>query len=523
MPTAFHSTCDISTCSPHVLRFLKVRIHVELIVSRTVGLGVLAYFVMELSLERISVLLTHLPPYTLPTIHITGTNGKGSVSSFVASILQASGFTVGRFNSPHLVSVLDSIIINGEPASPDLYNGARRMVEDVDSKFDVAATSFELLTATALMIFESAKPDIIILEVGMGGRTDATNVISDDCILVSALTSVDLDHQKFLGETVGEIATQKAGIARRGRPFVIGPQKHPEVLGSVRTVIENVGADLVHADAAIVRPVVDEPVTPSPSPFHASALRPISLFLPYFSDLIDAQLPLHGDHQLDNLGVAGGIISSLLSHPSSIHRLPFQSKITPSTIAAGVRSTTWIGRLSFHDVPLSRLCPQRVTTDSPEETLTVLVDGAHNPSSASVLASYMSRLFESANSEDLKLVFLLALSHSPPKTPLQTLSPLLSFKRPTNMRIRVSAAALEFTPVEGMPWVRPVPCEVIREAIRDIDGDINVWIPKDEEQSSVANALLWAHGEEKVNSGNALVCLAGSLYLVADFYRLYIG
>lgn len=480
--------------------------------------------VMELSLERISVLLTHLPRYTLPTIHITGTNGKGSVSSFVTSILQASGFTVGRFNSPHLVSVLDSIVINGEPASPDLYNGARRMVEDVDAEFGVAASSFELLSAAALMVFESAKPDIVILEVGMGGLTDATNAIPDDCVLVSALTSVDLDHQKFLGETVGEIATQKAGIARRGRPFVIGPQKHPEVLGSVRTVIENVGADLVYADAAVVRTwlaVVDGPPEPvrstSPLPIHATTLRPISLFLPYFADPIDAQLPLHGDHQLDNLGVAGSIISSLLSHPSSIHRLPFQSKITPSTIAAGVRSTSWIGRLSFHDVPLSRLRPPGVGL---EETLAVLVDGAHNPSSASALAAYMSRLFESANSEDLKLVFLLALSHSPPKTPLQTLSPLLSFKRPTNVRISVSAAALEFTPVEGMPWVQPVPSEEIREAIRDIDGDTKLWIPKDGERASVANALLWAHEEEKVHKGNGLVCLAGSLYLVADFYRL---
>ncbi|KAI9465453.1 Mur ligase [Lactarius psammicola] len=485
---------------------------------------------MELSLERISVLLTHLPRYTLPTVHITGTNGKGSVSSFVASILQASGFTVGRFNSPHLVSVLDSIVVNGEPASPDLYNGVRRMVEDIDSEFDVTATSFELLTATALMLFESAKPDIVILEVGMGGRTDATNAISDECVLVSALTSVDLDHQKFLGGTVGEIATQKAGIARRGRPFVIGPQKHPEVLDSVRTVIENVGADLVYADAAIVRTwlvAVDGPpesvTSRSPLPLHATTLRPISLSLPFFTDPIHAQLQLHGDHQLDNLGVAGSIISSLLSHPSSIHRLPFQSKITPSTIAAGVRSTSWIGRLSLHDVPLSRLRPARVGTDGLEETLAVLVDGAHNPSSASALASYMSRLFESANSEDLKLVFILALSHSPPKTPLQTLSPLLSFKRPSNMRISVSAAALEFTPVEGMPWVQPVPSEEIREVIREIDGDINLWIPKDGERSSIANALMWAHEEEKVNRGNGLVCLAGSLYLVADFYRLFFG
>ena len=478
---------------------------------------------MDLSPERIRNLLTRLPRYTLPTIHITGTNGKGSVSSFVASILQTSGFTVGRFNSPHLVSVLDSIVINGDPISPDLYKDARRMVEDIDWEFGIGATSFELLTATALMLFESAKPDVIIIEVGMGGLTDATNAIYDDCILVSALTSVDLDHQKFLGETVGEIATQKAGIARKGRPFVIGPQKHPEVLDSVRTVIEKIGADLVYADAAILRPAVvdgpSEPVTStSPLPFHAT-LRPISLFLPCFPDPIDAQLPLHGDHQLDNLGVAGGIISSLLNHPSGIHRLPFQSKITPSTIAAGVRSTSWKGRLSFHDVPLSRLRRPGVGTDALEETLTVLVDGAHNPASASALASYMSRLFESANSGDLKLVFLLALSHSPPKTPMQTLSPLLSFKRPTNVRISVSAAALEFTPVEGMPWVQPVPSEEIRKVIREIDGDINLWIPKDGERTSVVNALLWAHEERKVHRGNGLVCVAGSLYVVADFYR----
>ena len=95
------------------------------------------------------------------------------------------------------------------------------------------------------MVFESAKLDVVILEVGMGGRTDATNAISDDCILVSSLTAVDLDHQKFLGDTVGEIAGQKAGIARKGRPFVVGPQKYPDVMDSVKAVVETAGADLM--------------------------------------------------------------------------------------------------------------------------------------------------------------------------------------------------------------------------------------------------------------------------------------
>ena len=484
---------------------------------------------MDLSLERIKVLLAHLPQYTLPTIHITGTNGKGSVSSFVASILQTSGFTVGRFNSPHLISVLDSIIINGESVALNLYNDARRVVEGVDVQVKIGATSFELLTATALMVFESAKLDVVVLEVGMGGRTDATNAISDDCILVSSLTAVDLDHQKFLGDTVGEIATQKAGTARKGRPFVVGPQKYPDVMDSVRAVVETAGADLICAHPAVSRmwdEAADGPITSSSSslPFHPAAVRPVSLSLSCFPGRIHTQLPLHGDHQLDNLGVAIGIISSLLTHSSCVHRLPFRSKITPSTVAAGVRSTTWAGRLSFHDVPLSKLrLHDDSGTEDPDESLVVLVDGAHNPSSASVLASYISHLLRSTpigDSEELNVSFIVALSHSPPKTPSQTLSPLLSFDRPRDVKINVSAATLEFTPVEGMPWVHPVPSSEIRDVIKDIDRDISLWTHGEGEQVNVNDALLWAHGEQKKWGGKGFVCLAGSLYIVADFYRL---
>jgi folylpolyglutamate synthase len=348
---------------------------------------------------------------------------------------------------------------------------------------------------------------------------------------VSALTAVDLDHQKFLGDTVDAISTQKAGIARKGRPFIIGPQKYPDVMVSVRAVVEEVGADLVCAHPAITRmwdEDMDGPAEPdvtSSSPLRPPAVRPVSLSLPCFPDPILAQLPLHGDHQLDNLGVASNIISSLLTHPSGTHRLPFQSKITPGTIAAGVRSTTWAGRLSFHNVPLSRLCLPGSGTKDHDESLVVLVDGAHNPASASVLASYLSHFLQSTlvgGSEELNLSFVLALSHSPPKTPLQTLSRLLSFKKPTNVKINVRAAALEFTPVDGMPWVLPVPSSEIRDVIRVIDDDISLWTPRDGERESVANALLWAHEEQLKHGEKGFVCIAGSLYLVADFYREYL-
>jgi len=165
-------------------------------------------------------------------------------------------------------------------------------------------------------------------------------------------------------------------------------------------------------------------------------------------------------------------------------------------------------------------------TEDTDESLLVLVDGAHNPASASVLASYISGVLESASasliedSEGLNLTFILALSHSPPKTPSQTLSPLLSFRRPSNVKINVSAAALEFTPVEGMPWVHPVPSSEIREVIRGIDRNIKLWNAGKGERENVMNALLWAHNEHKLQGGRGFVCLAGSLYLAADFYRL---
>ncbi|KAI0269876.1 Mur ligase [Gloeopeniophorella convolvens] len=485
---------------------------------------------MDLSLERIRLLLSHLPRYSRPTIHIAGTNGKGSVSAFVASILQTSGFTVGKFNSPHLVSVLDCITVDGEPVSAASYDRARKIVEDANAEHGIGATSFELLTATALTVLEAAKVDVVILEVGMGGRADATNAILDECVLVSALTAVDLDHQKFLGNNVGEIAMQKAGIARKGRPFVVGPQKHTQVFDAVKVAVEKAGADLVYALPAATREWDDavdgplQPITPGfPSSLHPTPMRPVSLSLPSFPQPVLAQLPLQGDHQLDNLGVAASIVSTLLLRSSDAHPLPFRQRITPDTVAAGARSTSWAGRLSFHDVPLSRLYPPGIAPEDTKGSLVVLADGAHNPASSTALAAYISHLLERAvagGTLDLDLTFVLALSHSPPKTPLQTLTPLLLFTRPAGVQVTVNVAATEFTPVAGMPWVKNVPRAEIHEAVRLIDSGVNLWVTDDGTQTDVANALLWAHRQQQAHARKGLIIVAGSLYLVADFYRM---
>ena len=179
---------------------------------------------IDLSLDRLRILISHMPPYTRPTCHIAGTNGKGSVSALVSSILQSSTppLKVGRYNSPHLASIYDCITIDNIPISLALYNAAHAEVTEKDLENGTRLSSFEILTLSALMVFEREKVDVAVVEVGMGGRLDATNIIPDRFILVSALTAVDLDHQFFLGDTVAKIAFEKAGIARKKRPFVLG-------------------------------------------------------------------------------------------------------------------------------------------------------------------------------------------------------------------------------------------------------------------------------------------------------------
>ncbi|KAI0051116.1 Mur ligase [Auriscalpium vulgare] len=455
---------------------------------------------IDLSLRRVAHLLSHLPPYTRPTVHIAGTNGKGSVSALTSSILLESSFSVGRFNSPHLVSIYDSIVINGKPVDAESYWQARHAVEHADTLHGVGATSFELLTSTALLVFERAAVEVVVLEVGMGGRLDATNAIADDVVLASALTAVDLDHQNFLGDTVHQIAQEKAGIARRGVPFVLGPQKFPEVIQSVKQAVAVAGADLILATAAtksLGDPSLDDEGTSSDN------------------------LPLYGEHQLDNLGVAAGIVDALRIHPSSFRKGFGRDRISSSTVAAGIRNTTWPGRLSFHDIPASMFHAAPGT-----QPPLLLADGAHNASSSTTLASYLSHLLTQPTMQTIHITFILALSHSPPKSPLQTLSPLFAFSRPPGVEVSVDVAVLKFTtPVDGMPWLRPVPPSDLQEVVKELLPAAEIWSKPDEEDPRDAHlyqALRWACGKPGGgrDSTRRLIVVAGSLYLVADLYRL---
>ena len=435
---------------------------------------------IDLSLNRIRALAARLPPYTRPTIHIAGTNGKGSVAAMVSSVLRESGLRVGRFNSPHLVHVWDSIDLCGRAVSPEQYERVRKEVEEANE--GIGASSFEVLTGTALKLFEDEKVDVVVLEVGMGGRLDATNVIPDDAVAVSVITSVGLDHMQWLGDTVEAIAKEKAGITRKAGTVVLGPQLHSNVKSIVSSVAEELGSTVVDAISSVhlTELLCSDPKALPPPP------REVIYRSKQFREEITLYFSLHGAHQLENLATSLTTVECLVESGGSSWK-----SITPMTIANGIRKVQWPGRLSWHDYRGHRL----------------LGDGAHNEGSATALRQYLDSLPTLANSPR---TFVVSLSHSPPKTARSVLEPLL---RPGD-----SIALTGFSPVVGMPWVRPVSVEELLSVSQElvgVDGTATSFCGAEGSPLEyLRQALEWA-----TNQSN-LVIVSGSLYLVADLYRV---
>lgn len=435
---------------------------------------------IDLSLNRIRALAARLPRYTRPTIHIAGTNGKGSVAAIVSSVLRESGLRVGRFNSPHLVHVWDCIDLYGRAVSPEQYEQVRKEVEEANE--DIGASSFEVVTGIALKLFEDEKVDAVVLEVGMGGRLDATNVIPDDAVAVSVITSIGLDHMRWLGDTVEAIAKEKAGIVRKAGTVVLGPQPHPNVKSVVSDIVEELGATLV--DVSSLLRLTELPCSNAralPPPPRETIWRS-----GHFKEDIALQFSLHGAHQLDNLVTSLTAVEYLVESSG----LSWKS-ITPATISNGIKNVRWPGRLSWHDY----------------RGLSILVDGAHNEGSAIALRQYLDSLPILANSPR---TFVVSLSHSPPKTTRSVLEPLLQ----PGDRIALTG----FSPVVGMPWVTPVSVEELLSVSQEIVGTegtvASFYGAEGRPLENLRQALEWA------KSKSDIVVVSGSLYLIADLYRL---
>jgi dihydrofolate synthase/folylpolyglutamate synthase len=320
------------------------------------------------------VLLRELgqPERAFPSVLIAGTNGKGSTAATLAAILQVAGYRTGLYTSPHLVRVNERIRVKGTAIADDdfatLHDHVERAAENLVASNELPwhPSFFEMVTAMAFVYFAKAPVDIAVLEVGMGGRLDATNVVEPR---VSVITDIALDHQKFLGDTVGEIAREKAGIIRPGGVVVTLPQipEANDVIGN--TILER-SARGVSATAFM----------PSVSP-KAHELRVLKkgengesgyaqqYRLSVSGEEITVETPLAGRHQLRNIALA-------IATAEELARQGF--KITARHVERGIRQTRWPGRLQ----PVSR------------DGVEFLFDVAHNPAGTWALRSALSDLYE---------------------------------------------------------------------------------------------------------------------------------
>jgi dihydrofolate synthase/folylpolyglutamate synthase len=289
----------------------------------------------KLGLERIRAVLEALgnPERAFRVVHVAGTNGKGSTCAMIEAGLRAAGVRTGLFTSPHLIEPTERIQIDGIPVSPADFESAFNIVHETAEKLDLDChpTYFETVTAMAFWLFREKKVDIAVIEVGLGGRLDSTNVVEP---VLTVITPIDFDHEAYLGHTIEAIASEKAGILKPGIPGVFAPQR-PEA------------AKVLDAQAAKLR----APITRAED-FEIRDLH-IDARGSRFSGIV---CPLAGEHQVDNAVTAALALRAL------------------GVSTDGIAETRWPGRIEH-------------VSPNPD----IILDGAHNPAGARSLARYLER------------------------------------------------------------------------------------------------------------------------------------
>ncbi|KAF6839437.1 dihydrofolate synthetase [Colletotrichum plurivorum] len=362
---------------------------------------------ISLGLHRISRALEGVPQ-KWDAIHVAGTNGKGSTCTYLSALCKSFGISNGLFTSPYLVEPRDAVKVNGVPVQQDVYNDVRRKILDDEQERlaqsgapQEALTIFEVTTLIAFGVFSRADVQAGIIEVGLGGRLDSTNVLRHKKVTV--ITKIGLDHQAFLGNTLPEIAKEKAGIMMAGVPCVVDGSNPPEVLDVFRRHAESVSAPL-H--------LTTEQAGLLDSLYRSSELMP---------------------HQAQNMACA--IAAFQLAYPhlnlSAEQALPI------------LKDVSHLGRLSWLDVSKKH---------SSRKDRPVLIDGAHNPQSAETLSTYVERRLRVA---DKPVTWIVSVSKQDGKDAGGMLRTLL---RPGD-----SVACVPFSKRETMPWVEPLPPATLRD------------------------------------------------------------
>lgn len=300
----------------------------------------------KLGLDNINQLLDELgrPDKAMKLIHVAGTNGKGSTSSMIYTMLQQAGYSVGFYSSPHLIKYNERYQVDGEMISDDdlakYITKVKSAVSAMVKRGLIHPTEFEVLTALALLYFKDRGCQFAIMEVGLGGRLDATNAIQDP--VCSVITPIEIDHTYFLGDTLTEIAGEKAGILRKGVPAVIAPQK-PEAKKEIERVAKEKNTPLIHVKVP------------------KNAIKSADLTGSVFTwDNKEYKLKQLGRYQVENAMTALTVMDTL--------RKTGELKITDYRMKQGILHTKWPGRL------------EKIASN-PD----IFIDGSHNPHGAKTL------------------------------------------------------------------------------------------------------------------------------------------
>jgi len=437
----------------------------------------------KFDLAHMRVLLAALehPERRFPSVLIAGTNGKGSTAATLASILRASGLKNGLYTSPHLIRINERIRVNGQEIGDDdfarLHGEVDRVAEGLVERGELPwhPSFFEMMTAIEFAYFARQKVDIAVLEVGMGGRLDATNVVEP---LVSVIADISLDHQKFLGNTVGEIAREKAGIIRAGGVVVTLPQQ-----AEANDVIGNTILELGAVGVSAVQYV--PPVSPGSDGYlertknltaedtgdtgHGNVRA--NYIYRYPLDVLGKEIlvetPLTGRHQLRNVALA-------VAAAEELNKQGF-SGITPAAIELGIRETQWPGRMQV----------LAAHSGWPE----IVLDVAHNPAGAWALRSALSERYE-----DRRLIFVFGAMRD---------------KAISEM------AEILFPVADGVIATRPenprsATPEEIQEAGRRTGAEIE----------SVVDVGAALERARSAAAGNGVMVVTGSIYLVGEAMRV---
>jgi dihydrofolate synthase len=411
---------------------------------------------IELGLNRIGQLVKH-SPLKWKAIHVAGTNGKGSITAYISAILGEAGVLTGRFNSPHLIDRWDCISIQDHPVPKSLFSQIEDEVIGRNERLGIGASEFELLTATAFEIFNRAHVQVGVVEVGLGGRSDATNVLQPQDVLVSVISKIGLDHQSLLGHNLNAIAMEKAGIMKQDVPCVADGTNE-------RSVLEVLSS---HAETAKTTISI---VTPEKSQ------STMDLLNPFFQQL---DMP---PHQQTNLLVA---IEALKAAESFLElKKPIHQSLD---VIPRIR---WPGRLQI--INLYPILGRDVNA---------LLDGAHNPQAARVLSAYIDqrirRQFES-------VTWILAVSKGKDVTEL-----VRCIVKPQDKVI-----ATQFGPVDGMPWVKPVGAGELVQSVKQVSN--GVVATKTDAVEAALQSLSESHASGSIVIAGSLYLVSDVLRLLRD-------